>query len=119
MPPFVASILAALAAAIQPEINYVEQKLISVGASLAAGLGSLLLGYSTAQRDLFTKMIAYYQAKVKANEAAGQSVITALENAFTATLNEFCAEEGALFNDEKTALITLVHGALKQAATVA
>lgn len=118
MNPIVASILAALSAAIQPEINYVEQKLESVGAALASGLLSLLLGYTSAQRAIFTNMIAFYQGKVKEAEAAGASTIDALESAFTATLNEFCAEEGALFNDEKTALITLVNGALKQAATI-
>jgi hypothetical protein len=118
MPPFLASILAAISAAVAPEVNYIEQKLESVGASLASGLVSLLLGYTSDQRVIFTNMLAFYQAKVKSLEASGASVIDALEGAFTATLNEFCAEEAAEFNQEKTAFITLVNGALKQASTI-
>lgn len=118
MNAFLSGILAALAAAVQPEINYVEQKLESVGASLASGLVSLLLGYTADQRAIFTNMLAFYQAKYQAAIAAGSSILDALESAFTATLNEFCAEEAAEFTQEKTAFITLVHGALKQASTI-
>ena len=105
----------ALGALIAPALNYAEQELESVGASVLAGMGVILQAFTSDQRSTFANVIAFWQAHYQANTAAGQSVINAAESATTASLNEFCKEEGGVFTREIQALLTLLESAAKTA----
>ena len=109
--------LAALGALIRPEIDYAEQKLASVGAALAAGIAVIFNGFANDQRAIFANLTAFWQAKYHAAIAAGAVGVDAIEQASTATLQEFCAEEAAEFQKEKRAFITLLEASAKQQAT--
>jgi hypothetical protein len=106
--------LAALGAMIQPAINYAEQKLASIGAALAAGIVVIFNGFTNDQRGIAANIIAFWQAKYHDAVAAGATPLTSAEQASTATLQEFCAEEGAEFQKEGMALITLLSSSVKQ-----
>jgi hypothetical protein len=106
--------LAALGAMIQPAINYAEQKLASVGAALLAGFGVILNGFTNDQRVIGANIIAFWQAKYHAAVADGATPLNAAEQASTASLQEFCAEEGAEFQKEGMAIITLIESSVKQ-----
>ena len=110
------SVLAALATLIAPALNYAEQKLESIGAAVAAGFAVIIAGFGNDQRSIMANVIAFWQAKYHAAIAvAGTTVISAAEQATTASLNEFCAEEGAEFNKEKLAVLTLLESSVKNA----
>lgn len=111
------SILTALESIIAPELNYAEQKLESVGSALAAGVTVIFNGFFSSQRLIFTNISAFWQAKHKAALAADASALAAIEQASTATLQEFCAEEAAEFQKEKLAFITLLESSVKQSTT--
>lgn len=106
MPPVLAKFLMALAAFIQPEINYVEQKLASVGAAFLGSMATIGAHFTMDQRAIGVKVIAFWQAKMAEAKAAGASEISAIESASTAAYNEFCAEEGAEFTDFADSVIT-------------
>lgn len=107
------SVLVALAAIIQPAIVYAEQKLQSIGAAFGAGLGVIALGFTSDQRQIGANIIAFWQAKYHAAIAAGASPLEAAEQASTASLSEFCSEEGGEFQKEGAALITLLESSVK------
>lgn len=88
-------ILAALATFIQPAIAYAEQKLASIGAAFLGSFGLILNQFTNDQRTIGTNCIAFWQAHYHAAIAAGASEISAIEQASTATLNEFASEEGS------------------------
>lgn len=106
------SFLAALSAVIQPAIQYAEQKLASIGASFAAGLTVIALGFTTDQRSILTNVIAYWQAQYHAAVAAGKSGFGAIEAASLAALNEFASEEAAEGSKEVRAIITLLESSV-------
>lgn len=107
------SILTALAAVIAPLEAYAEQKLVSIGAAFGAGLAVIAAGFLPAQRDIFSKVIAFWQAKYHAAVAAGSSTVDAIEVATTASLNEFAADEAAEGVQEINAIITLLASSVK------
>lgn len=113
------AVLAALAAIISPAINYAEQKLASIGAAFGAGLAVIALGFTSDQRLIFANVIAFWQAKHAAAVAAGASTIDAIEQATTASLNEFVAEESAEGAKEIQAILTLLESAVKNATSTA
>src|SRR5215467_4027232 len=110
------AVLAALQVIITPVINYAEQKLASIGAALAAGLAVIANGFANDQRAILANVIAFWQAHYHANVAAGQDFVNAVENATTASLNEFCKEEGAEFTKEIQAILTLLESSVKKAS---
>jgi len=107
------SVLAALETIIQPVVNYAEQKLASIGAAILAGLAVILAGFTNDQRAIIANVIAFWQAKYQAAVAAGASTIDAIEQASTASLNEFCNEESQEFSKEASAIITLLESSVK------
>lgn len=110
------NILAALEAVIEPAINYAEKEIASIGAAFASGLSIIAQGFLPAQRVVLTNVIAFWQAHYKANIAAGQDFINAVENASTAALNEFAGEEAAEGRKEIMAILTLLESSVKSAA---
>lgn len=89
-------ILAALATFIQPAIAYAEQKLASIGAAFLGSFGLLLNQFTNDQRTIGANCIAFWSAHYHAALAvAGTSELSAIEQASTATLNEFAKEEGS------------------------
>lgn len=108
------SFFAALMAIIQPSLTAIEGKLASVGATFGAGLMAIALGFTSAQRTIFTNVISFWQAKYHAAIAVtGTSELDAIEQATTAALGEFIKEEGAEGNQEIMAIITLASSAAK------
>lgn len=107
-------ILAALATFIQPAIVYAEQKLASIGAAFLGSFGLLLNQFSNDQRVIGTNCIAFWQAHYHAALAvAGTSEITAIEQATTATLNEFASEEGSEMSKVASMVTTALEIAIK------
>ena len=109
-------LLIELGTIIKPLENWAEQELASVGSALLASVGPIFNSFIPAQQRVITQIQAFWQAKHAAAIAAGASEIDAIEQATTASLNEFIAEEGAEFNQEKTAFITILSSAAKQQA---
>lgn len=106
-------ILAALGTIIQPAIVYAEQKLISIGAAFVSGFAVILNGFGNDQRAIGANVIAFWQGHYHQQITAGVSVTTAIENASTAALNEFCSEEGKEFQKEAGAIITLLESSVR------
>ncbi len=101
--------MAALATFIQPALVYAEQKLASIGAAFLGGIGAILNAFTNDQRGIGTNVIAFWQAHYHAALAiAGTTELQAIEQASTASLNEFCAEEGGEFNKVAQAVISLL-----------
>lgn len=88
------AVLSALSVLIQPAINYAEQKLASIGAAFLGSLAIIGASFTNDQRVIGANVIAFWQAKYHAAVAAGASPLDAAEQASTASLNEFAAEEG-------------------------
>lgn len=107
------TILTALGAIIAPLITYAEQKLESVGASFLAGMAVILAGFTSDQRAIFAQAIAFWQAKYHALVAAGTSPLDAVEQATTATLNEFITVEEQEGQKELRAVIALLESSVK------
>ena len=105
--------LAALATFIQPAINYVEQKLESIGAAFLGAFGAILHQFTNDQRQIGANVTAFWQAHYHANLAAGMSEIEALEKASTAALNEFAAEE----KSEASKIVMMVTSAMEISVT--
>jgi hypothetical protein len=105
------NLLKALGAAIQPAIDYAEQKLESIGASVLSGIAAIFLHFTNQQRVIFANIAAFWQAHYHDAVAAGANPFDAIEKATTASLNEFAAEEGAEFRQEAMAFITLLSSA--------
>jgi hypothetical protein len=111
---------ASLMALIQPSLTSLEGKLASVGATFGAGLMAIALGFTTAQRAIFTDVIAFWQAKYQAALAvSGTSQLDAIEQASTAALGEFVKDEEAAGNQEIEAIITLLQAAAKSSVAAA
>lgn len=108
-------LLTALGTLIQPLENYAEQKLESFGAALEAGVGVIFQNFASDQQRIFTNVAAFWQARHGAAIEGGASELDAIEQATTAALNEFAAEEGAEFAQEKMAFITLLGSSARQA----
>lgn len=87
-------ILAALAALIQPALNYAEQKLESVGAAVLASFTTILAGMPNDQRIIMANVQAYWHAQYNAAIAAGENPLAAAGTASTHALGEFIKEEG-------------------------
>lgn len=109
-------LLIELGTIIKPLENWAEQELASVGSALLASVGPIFNSFIPAQQRIFTGIQAFWQHKHAEAIAAGVSELDAIEQATTATLGEFCAEEGAEFNQEKMAVITILASAAKQQA---
>lgn len=111
---------ASLMALIQPSLTSLEGKLASVGATFGAGLMAIALGFTSAQRGIFTDVIAFWQASYQAAIAVtGTSQIDAIEQASTAALGEFIKDETAAGNQEVEAIITLLESAAKSSVAAA
>lgn len=111
---------AALMAIIQPSLTSLEGKLASIGATFGAGLMAIALGFTQAQRGIFTDVISFWQASYHAAIAVtGTSELNAIETATTAALGEFIKEEGAEGNAEIQAIITLLESAAKSSVAAA
>jgi hypothetical protein len=111
---------ASLMALIQPSLTSLEGKLASVGATFGAGLMAVALGFTSAQRGIFTDVIAFWQASYHAAIAVtGTSELDAIEQASTAALGEFIKDEEAAGNQEIEAIITLLTSAAKSSVAAA
>lgn len=109
-------LLIELGTIIKPLENWAEQELQSVGSALLASVGPIFNSFLPAQQRIITGIMAFWQAKHAAAIAAGTSELDAIEQATTASLNEFAADEAAEFGQEKTAIITILASAAKQQA---
>lgn len=110
-------LLIELGTIVKPLENWAEQELASVGSALLASVGPIFNSFLPDQQRIFTGMQAFWQAKHATAITAGASELDAIEQATTASLNEFCAEESAEFNTEKTSFLTILASAAKQQAT--
>lgn len=102
------SFLNAMKSFIQPEINYVEQKLESIGAAFLGGLATIGANLLNDQRAIGAQCIAFWQAQYHANLAGGMNALEALENASTETLNKFYNDERADVQKVVSAICTLM-----------
>lgn len=107
------AVLTALGAIIAPLLNYAEQKFESIGASFLAGMSVILAGFTSDQRAIFAQAIAFWQARYHAEIAAGSTPLSAIENASTATLNEFIKDEETEGQKELRAVIALLESSVK------
>ena len=93
--------LSVLGAIIAPLENWAEQKLASIGSAFLSAMGVVFNTFTNDQRAIGASCTAYWQAQYHAKVAAGSSELVAIEEASTATLNEF-------FNQEKADLVKVV-----------
>lgn len=93
-------------------------KLESLGASLAASFGMLLLGYTQEERQIIADCKQFFHDTYNAKVAAGESQINAIEETTTAALNKFAHDEEAEFHKILSGIIDFAAGALKRAAGV-
>lgn len=107
----IGAFLAALGAALMSRLE-------SVGGSLAISFGTLLMGYTADERVIFLNAKQKWVDTYNAGKAAGKDEINAIEDATTATLNEFCADEKAELSKVVTGIVTFLEGAAKRVAGV-
>jgi hypothetical protein len=93
-------------------------RLSSVGAALAAGFATILMSFSSDERQMLLDVKQHFHDKYTELKAGGASEIDAIEGAGTAAWNTFCADETAIFNKEKDATITLLVSSAKSAAGI-
>lgn len=93
-------------------------RLSSFGTAFAAGLGAIGIGFLAHERTIGVNVMAKFHDTYTAKKAAGESEINAIEEAATAALNEFCADEAKEFTDEARAIITLLKSSAQSAANL-
>lgn len=93
-------------------------RLSSVGAALAAAFGTLVMSFTADERTILLNAKQKFHDTYTAAIAANASEIDAIEQAATATLNQFCADEKAEMAKEVSATVTLLTSAAKSAAGI-
>jgi hypothetical protein len=90
----------------------------SLGASLVASFGMLLMGYAQDERQIFSDCKQFFHDTYVAKVAAGMGDLEAIEEATTAALNKFAHDENSEFHKILSGVIDFTAGSLKRAAGV-
>ena len=93
-------------------------QLSSVGAAVAAGFATIVMSFTSDQRQIILNVKQKFADAYAAEQAQGKSELDSIEGAATAAYNEFCSEEGSEFGVEAGAVIILLESAAKQAAGI-
>ena len=93
-------------------------RLSSVGAALSAGFATIVMSFTTDQRNMLLDVKQEFASTYASKLAAGASEVDAIEGAATAAYNKFCSDETQIFVQEKAATITLLESSAKQAAGI-
>lgn len=88
----------------------------SVGAALMHGLSAIASGFAADERVILVNAKAKFSNSYEAAKAGGAGELDAIEQAATATLNQFVNDEKAEMAKEVDALVTLLVSSLKSAA---
>ncbi len=88
----------------------------SVGAAFASGLTTIGMGFLAHERTIGANVMAKFHDTYAEAKASGVGEIDAIEQAATASYNEFCHAEVVEFKAEAEAIITLLTSSLKSAA---
>lgn len=93
-------------------------RLSSVGASVAASFGAIVMAFTADQRTVLADAKKMFTDTLNAGLAASKSEVNAIEDAATATFQVFCSDEKKFFGVEVSATIILMESAAKTAANI-